>query len=288
MLLRSLLPLVLIAPFAAAETPAIQPVDPQLGRAVDFYQDVFPILEAKCLACHNVKTKEGALVLENVDAILKGGDSGPAVVAGQPDESLLTKLAARADEPAMPPLPNTAQAQPLTPRELGILRQWIQEGAQRGNPPPPSAISWRPVPSHIRSVQSLALDPLGRFLAAGRANRVVLFDLSERREVAQLTDPALLSVQFNGAPMYGQGSSHQDFVHAVAFSPDGRWLASAGYREVKLWERQSEQRLYEWETGPAVTALALAGDGSQAATGHADGSVRLWTYGRGQRTRLLA
>ena len=107
------LPLLLVAPLFAADATAIQPADPQLGRAVDFYQDLFPILEAKCLACHNVRTKEGALILENVDAILKGGDSGPAVVAGKPDESLLVKLAARADEPVMPPMPNSG------PRAMG-------------------------------------------------------------------------------------------------------------------------------------------------------------------------
>ena len=281
MLIRYLLPLLLIAP-AWAESTAITPADPQLGRPVDFYQDLFPVLESKCLACHNVKTKEGALLLESIDSLLKGGDSGPAVVAGEPDQSLLYKLASRADEPVMPPLPNNAQAKPLTPRELGLLRQWIQEGAQRGNPPPASALQWRPVPSQIRSIGSLALSPTNRFLAAGRANRVVLIDLIARREIAQLTDPALLSIQFNDAPMYGQGIAHRDLVHAVAFSPDGRWLASSGYREVKLWEQVSDQRLAEWDAGVEVTAFALSPDGARAATGQVDGSIRLWDIATGQ------
>ncbi|MCA9053549.1 MAG: hypothetical protein KDA75_06915, partial [Planctomycetaceae bacterium] len=280
--MRWFLPLLLVVPAFADDSTAIQPADPQLGRAVDFYQDLFPVLEAKCLACHNLKTKEGALVLENVGTILQGGDSGPAVVPEKPDESLLFKLAARADEPVMPPLPNTAQAKPLSPRELGILRQWIQEGAKTGNPPPASEVNWLPVPAHIQSVQTLALDPQNRFLAAGRANRVVLFDLTEQQETAQLTDPALLSIQHNGAPMYGQGIAHRDFVHSVAFSPDGNLLASAGFRVVKLWERVRETQLADWDAGQPITAVAASADGALAATGHADGSVRLWNLATGQ------
>lgn len=286
--MRWFLPLLLIAPAFAQESTAIQPADPALGRAVEFYQDLFPVLEAKCLACHNVKTKEGQLVLENVPAILKGGDSGPAVVAGKPEESLLFKLAARADEPVMPPLPNSAQAKPLSPRELGILKQWIQEGATPGSPPPASTLTWQPVPEHIKSVQSLALDSSSRFLAAGRANRVVLFDLSEQKELAQLTDPALLTIQHNGVPMYGQGIAHRDFVHAVAFSPDGGLLASAEYRTVKLWERVRETRLADWEAGAAITSLAVSADGALAATGHADGAVKVWNLVTGQPGPTLA
>src|SRR5690606_29197577 len=133
--------------------------------------------------------------------------------------------------------PNSAQASPLTPRELGILRQRIQEGASPGTPPPPSDVNWLPVPDHIQSVLALALDPANRFVAAGRANRVVIFDLASQQQVAQLTDPALLSIQHEGAPMYGPGATHRDFVHSLAFSPSGDILATGGYRVIKLWQR---------------------------------------------------
>ena len=102
-----------VASSAVAADSVIAPMDPALGRPVEFYVDVFPILESKCMACHNVSTKESDLVLENVAGILKGGASGPAVVPGKPDESLIYTLASRSNEPVMPPVPNKAEAKPL-------------------------------------------------------------------------------------------------------------------------------------------------------------------------------
>ncbi len=267
---------------------AIQPADPQLGRAADFNIDVFPVFESKCLACHNTTTAESDLVLENVEAVLKGGGSGPAVVAGNPDESLLYKVAARAEEPHMPPLPNKVAAKSLTPQELGILRQWITEGAQPGVAAPMnSTVNWQPVPDSIKSVFSLALDQQARFLAAGRANRIVIYDVTAQQEVAQLTDPALLSVMQDGAPMYGPGVAHQDFVHALAFSPDGNLLASAGYRVVKLWERQRNIQLQKFTADAAPTAVAVSSDGTLAATGYPNGQIRLWNLATGQPGAVL-
>jgi WD40 repeat protein len=269
------------APARAAD--AIQPADPQLGRAVDFNLDVFPVFESKCLACHNKTTKESDLVLETVESILKGGASGPAVLPGKPDESLLYGAASRAAEPHMPPLPNKVAAKPLAPRELGILRKWIEEGARPGMAPPAgSTLNWQPVPSSVRSIRSVALSPDERFVAAGRANRIVVYDLPAQREVDQLTDPALLAVQHNGQPMYGSGVAHRDFVHALAISPDGNLLASAGYRVVKLWERSRNVQLQKLAAESPVTAIAVNADGTWAATAHPNNTVRLWNLTNGQ------
>src|SRR6516162_11176322 len=115
-----------------AKTQAIQPAEVNLGRLVDFERDVYPILDAKCFACHNVAINENGLNLEDVKNILKGGKRGPSVLAKDPDKSLLLKLASRGTQPAMPPLPNKVEATALTPQELGILKQWIVEGANAG------------------------------------------------------------------------------------------------------------------------------------------------------------
>jgi WD40 repeat protein len=263
---------------------AIAPVDPQLGRAVDFYRDVYPILESKCLACHNAAVKEGDLLLESAAAMLKGGASGTAVVAGKPEESLVYLLAARSEEPVMPPLPNKAQAKPLTPQELGILRQWIQEGAPAGERPASAGgIQWQPVPEHYKAVYSLALSPDRRFVAAGRGNRIFIYDLPGQRELTRLTDPALLPLQHEGQPLYGPGVAQRDFVHALAFSRDGRWLASGGYREIKLWERLGPSALLQWQLPEAPQAVALNAEGTWAAIALSGGTVQLWNLTNGQQ-----
>lgn len=102
----------------ADEEAPIVPEDPKLGRPVEFERDVYPILEANCVACHNSAVSENDLIMENSDAIMKGGSAGAAVVQGKPDESLLYKLAARTEEPVMPPMPNDVQAKKLTPLQL--------------------------------------------------------------------------------------------------------------------------------------------------------------------------
>src|SRR5688572_26306705 len=78
--------------FAFAQSP-IPIADVQRSASVTFDQDVLPLFQKKCLACHSASAKKGALVLETPASILKGGETGPAVVAGKSGESLLLKLA---------------------------------------------------------------------------------------------------------------------------------------------------------------------------------------------------
>src|SRR5262245_41029444 len=114
-------PLVLLWPcfaalFAADEGPnAAQkssiPIAEFKGVAtVDFENEILPILKNNCLACHNQTKAKADLVLETPQTILKGGESGPAVIPGKSSESLLLKLASHQDKPIMPPKENKVNA----------------------------------------------------------------------------------------------------------------------------------------------------------------------------------
>ena len=86
------------------------------------------ILQARCVVCHGRRTQEGGLDVRTRASLLKGGRSGPAIVPGKPEESLLVK---RITAQEMPP-PESLRAftvRPVTLDELEKLRQWIGEGA---------------------------------------------------------------------------------------------------------------------------------------------------------------
>ena len=70
---------------------------------VDFEKEILPIFKSSCLACHNQTKAKGGLNLETPQLMLKGGDTGPAAVAGKSTESLIFKAATHVDPELMPP-----------------------------------------------------------------------------------------------------------------------------------------------------------------------------------------
>ena len=88
-----------------------------------FETKIVSIFEKHCLSCHNDKDAKGGLSLQNSKSAFKGGDSGAAIVAGQPDKSLLLENVS-GDEPEMP-----QDAQPLSAAEVAVIRTWIQNDA---------------------------------------------------------------------------------------------------------------------------------------------------------------
>lgn len=272
-----------------AAEKVIEPVEAKLDRPVDFEKDVFPILDAKCVACHNVAIAENGLILEDVKSILKGGKRGPAVVAKDPAKSVLYTMSARSFAPVMPPLPNKVEASALTPQELGLLKKWIEEGASEGMGSGGKTIVWQPIPKGVHPIYATAVSADGQVVAAGRANGVAIYNVPAGDLAAQLTDPALLAIQHNGKPMYGPGAAHRDFVHSLAMSPNGKMLASGGYREVKLWARPDVSAKLNLAGSPgAVNVLAISPDDKWVATASTDNAIRIWNMADGQVAKTLA
>jgi len=90
--------------------------------------DVLPILLLRCASCHGRQVQKGGLDIRKPEYLLKGGESGPAIVPGKPEESLLVQRI-RAKE--MPPRDQLAShsVKPVEPQELKMLEQWIAAGA---------------------------------------------------------------------------------------------------------------------------------------------------------------
>ena len=108
-----------------------------------FESQVRPVLVEHCLNCHGEKKVKAGLRLDSRSGLLRGGDTGPAVVPGKPEESLLV-AAIRYEGPEMPPKGK------LAPRQVEALTQWVKMGSPwpgSAEPPPAGA---EPSASNIR------------------------------------------------------------------------------------------------------------------------------------------
>ncbi len=109
-----------------------------------FEKDVRPILREYCLDCHGAGQKlEANLDLRLVRFITKGGDSGAAISAEQPQESLLLKMMASGDMP-----PGDAR---VPEEKVDIVRRWLAGGHRTARPEPESLPPGIPINPEDRS-----------------------------------------------------------------------------------------------------------------------------------------
>ena len=88
-----------------------------------FEKQIRPILVERCQSCHGDQKPKGGLRLTSREMLLRGGDTGPAVLPGKPEESLLVQAVGYLDEPKMPP------KQKLSDADVAKLTRWVALGA---------------------------------------------------------------------------------------------------------------------------------------------------------------
>jgi cytochrome c553 len=115
----------MVAAFASVSAGiAAEPTRVQL----DFFESkVRPVLANNCYKCHSTKAEKvkGGLLLDSREAVLKGGDSGPALVPGNPEKSLLIKAVTYTD----PDLQMPPKGDKLSDQQIADLTAWVRMGA---------------------------------------------------------------------------------------------------------------------------------------------------------------
>ncbi len=100
--------------------------EPDPAQVEFFEKNVRPILATRCQGCHGPDKQKGGLRLDARTRVLAGGSTGPAVVPGKPDESLLVDAINYGEANHMPPKSK------LPPHEIATLTEWVKRGAPWG------------------------------------------------------------------------------------------------------------------------------------------------------------
>jgi len=102
--------------------------EPVLADPGSFYaMQIQPIFDAKCVSCHGKSKVKGRLRLDSYDRLMRGGQDGAVVIAGDAEKSLLFHrvMLPASDKKFMP----SDRKPPLTPREILMIKTWLDEGA---------------------------------------------------------------------------------------------------------------------------------------------------------------
>ncbi|MDE2679727.1 MAG: hypothetical protein OSB29_00010 [Verrucomicrobiota bacterium] len=230
--------------------------------------EAMSLLKANCFSCHNPDKEKGGLDLTTRAAALRGSEEGKVLLPGRAAASRLIQSLQPAADPHMPPKVQ------LLPRAITALSDWVNAGAEwdaallkdRARPAHDTLVA---LPKGYAPVLGVALSPDAKRLAIARGSTVVVHDLSQTNKVV--------------ATLAG----HRDAVQSIAWSPDGRWLATGGYRKVQLWNSSLILARELTALDGRVTALQFADDNATLFTADgapaSSGMVRRWKLSDGAR-----
>src|SRR5581483_7051745 len=110
-------------PATAATGPNVVAAEPTPAATEHFEKQVRPLLAARCWKCHGEEKQQASLRLDSAAAVAAGGDSGPAIVPGDPEHSPMIQAIRYGEDPKMPPDGK------LSDGEIALLTHWVKGGA---------------------------------------------------------------------------------------------------------------------------------------------------------------
>ncbi len=267
------------------------------GAKVTFVDHVFPILEDKCVNCHNTDEAKGGLDLASYGATLTGGSGGEVVVSEEPGASRLFTLAAHTEEPVMPPKGTQA-----SDAELKIISDWIAGGlletgnskarkadkpkldltsvSATGKPEGPPAM-----PEHLilepaivtdrpNAIPALAHSPWAPIVAVAGQKQILLYHSKDFDLLGVLTYP-------------------EGFPQTLSFSPNGAYLSCGGGRagksgNVVTWDIKTGERVIEvGKEFDIVLGADVSPDLKNAVMGGPGRNIKLWDTVAGEQINSI-
>jgi hypothetical protein len=241
------------------------PLPPPMAKTVQFDRDIRPIFATSCVSCHGSKKQKGGLALNRKSAAMAGGDDGPAIVPGKSAESRLIRYVAGVDEDHQ--MPPEGVGEPLIADQIGLLRAWIDQGADwpedAKSAASESSDHWafrRPIQPELPQVQeaSWTRNPIDRFVLA----RLEKEGLKPSTEADRTTLIRRLSLDLIGLPPTiaeietfladRSPDAYEKQVDRLLASPHygerwaRRWLDGARYADTNGYEKDRERSIWPY------------------------------------------
>ncbi len=242
-------------------------------ETVSFLNDVAPILVESCVGCHNPRKSESRYDLTTFSKLAKGGAMGEGIML-EPGDLELSYFIELLQEDGIPRMPYDTD--PLPKEQIEIIEKWVLQGAEYDGEDPEE--DWVAKLNRSRTVNipekypipmpitALAFDPEGDSVLTSGYHEINTYNL-ESGDLVQRT----------------QGLGER--VYDLAFSPDGKWLATASgdpgqFGLGRLW-KVSEEGTFEpvadlVESEDAIFAATFRPDGKHVAFAGADRAIRVF------------